>query len=113
MRARVRGNFEHLEFDCESRQRELVAFAHAVADGGYPVVIRAVYRHRVMLEQLGIPADVIGMMVGVEDGGEIQLVRAQVGEHRTRFAGIDDGGVVAQPQGPHVIVLKRADRINA
>ena len=53
-----------------------------------------------MLEQLGIAADVIGMMVGVEDGGEIQLVRAQVGEHRARFAGIDDGGIVAQPQGP-------------
>ena len=63
---------------------------------GIGSLLRPEDRHAVAAQQLGDAADVIGMVMGGEDRGELQLLAREIVEHRPRLAGIDHRGVASR-----------------
>jgi hypothetical protein len=110
MRAGVARDFHDLELQAEMRQRDALAVGEALADFGDALVVRAVDRHLEMREQFRIAADMIGVVMGVEDGGQFEFFAAQVIQHRARVTGIDHCGAGGVAYGPDVIVAESAQR---
>ena len=83
---------------------------HGVGERGNRLAARTVHWDAAAGEQIGDPADVIGVMMGGEDGAQFQPLALQVIQHGLRIAGIDHCGVMTVAQGPDVIVLECAQR---
>ena len=109
MCARVPGNVEHRELDAERREAHLVAAADRMRESGDRLVARPIDGNAVALQQLGDAADVVGVVVGGEDRGELELLAREIVEHRLRLAGIDHRGMARVAQRPDIVVLERFD----
>ena len=109
VRARVAGDVEHREAHAEFWNADAVALRNRLGEHGNRLVARPEHRHAVFLHQLGDAADVIGVMVGGKDRGELEVFARQIVEHGPRLAGIDHRGVGRVAQRPDIIVFKRLD----
>ena len=69
----------------------------------------AVNGYRKLLQQSGVSADVIIMVMGIEDGGEFQVLLAQVVQHRRGIARIDHNGMMMVANDPDVIISECAN----
>ena len=58
-------------------------------------------------------ANVIGMVVRANDGGEFESRGVQVFNHWSRVARIDDGRVASIVDNPKVVVVERWNGMNA
>ena len=78
----VTGKVEHRELDAE--QRKPISFVERMRHAGYALAIANVSIHRQieLTHQLAIAARVIGVVVGVEDGHEVERAFAQARANR-------------------------------
>ena len=65
-----------------------------------------------LVQQLLNAANVVGMVMGANDGCELQAIGREVIQHRYCIARIDDRSVTFLVDDPEVVVLKRGDRMN-
>src|SRR5688500_3403702 len=107
MGARVSRNFEDAERDTEMRQREAVAFAYRIGDPVDARIAWPIDRNGGMLQQRAVAAHVVGMMMRIEDGDEIEALALEIVDHRRRIARIDYRGTTLVADGPYVIVRER------
>lgn len=88
----------------DARQRD----AFAIADwlGGLPYRQRPEYRATVSREQRIDPAHMVAMVMGDQDGRQLQMACLQRRLHGRRLAGVHDKGLVADDAKPDIVVLK-------
>lgn len=106
MRFRVSGDLEDFEAQFKLGKYDHVAFGHGL---GYVLDALAggpVDRNAAGCRQRAKPAGVVGMVVGNEDGDEIEAMLAQVGLDHLCVARIDDSRGVPVAQQPDIVVLK-------
>jgi hypothetical protein len=65
--------------------------------------------YRKLLQQSGVSADVIIMVMGIEDGGEFQVLLVQVVQHRRGIARVDHNGMMRIANDPDVIISECAN----
>ena len=110
MPGRVAGNGQHIEAKLELGNVDRLVVGNRAIDGGNVFVCRAIDWNLTVMGQSADAAGVVVVVVGDQNGGQIELVLAQKGEHGHRVAGIDHDGVVGIAQGPDVVVPKGRDR---
>ena len=91
----VSGDVEHVEFESELGQFNVITVFEPIGDGRNAFARRAVYRKKgVMFKNIFHAPHVIGMMVGAENshGGQMPLV--YFSQNRLGIAGINDGDLV-------------------
>lgn len=54
----------------------------------------------------------VGMVVGNEDGFELEALGLEARHHRRGFAGIHHSSPVAAAQQPDVVILERGNKID-
>jgi hypothetical protein len=57
-------------------------------------------------------ADVVGVVVGGEDRGELEVVRLEEGLDGGAVAGIDDGGARSLGDHPEIVVLEGGNGVD-
>ncbi len=57
-------------------------------------------------------SNVIGVVVAANDGGELEVIGFQVGQHGYCITRIDDGSMPIIVNDPEIIILKCGDRVN-
>ena len=100
------GHFDHRHFDADTIDDKFFALAQLPAHGRNPLFMRAVDRHFEMREQPAVAANVVGMVMRVEDGSQGQLMVVQIIQYRRRVAGINHRGIAVLHQSPDVVVVK-------
>ena len=106
----VPGYFHDFEFGIEVGKGDSFALAkllRRVRDAG---VVRAEYGHLPAFEQRPIAADMIRMMVRVENRDEHEAFAIQVVDDRFRIARIDHRCARSVPHRPDVVIVEGANR---
>ena len=64
------------------------------------------------VEQLLNATNMIGMMVGANDGGELEVIGFEVGKHRCCISRIHNCSMPTIVNDPEIIILECGDRMN-
>ena len=107
----VARDIEHVEFEAEFGNTNMIAILEPVREGGDALARRAVHRDGIMFQNIRHAAHVIAVMVGAEDGGGREALFFQRRQHRIGVAGVDNGHPVRgfPADQPYIVVGEGAD----
>ncbi len=108
--AGMAGHGQHVEVQRQGLDPDAIAVPDAVVGHGDAFVHRGVAGQPEAFPQRLGAAHVVGVVMGGEDRGELQLLAREIVEHRPRLAWIDDRGMCCIAHRPDIVVLERADR---
>lgn len=106
---RVAGDLQHLEIRETGGGRNVIALAQCPVDAADMPAGGSENRDPVGLLEGGNPAHMIGMVVGDENGGQLQPLRGKPTLHGGGLAGVDHHGPIVHAQGPDVIVAESGE----
>ena len=87
-----------------------VALGEPLRGVGHARIVRAVDGNAAAGDQFFYAADVIGVMMGDQDGGQLELFRGEIAKHRLGVAWIHHDGVRGVADGPDIVVVERPQR---
>ena len=103
----VRGNVENAHPHSDTGHVDLIVLHQVAGHAGYRFPLGSEYRYVILRQQIRDSADVVCVMVGGEDGFELQALGLEVFEDGAGFTRIDDHRAAIASQAPDVVVLER------